>query len=117
MMSLPRPGFRAAASLAATLLGLGLAGTGCAADAPHLGEAFEQQVKPFLASYCTDCHGGKKPKGDLDLTPFTSGAAALAKVEIWKDAAKRVRGQDMPPLRHHDQDIKQPSESGRTQFI
>ena len=88
-----------------------------AVEPSQLAQAFDTQIKPFLGTYCLDCHGGKKPKGDLDLTTFTSGTSALAKIDIWKDAAGRVHAQDMPPAPKPGKEIKQPSEAERTQFI
>ena len=50
-------------TLAATLL----AGTtATAADAP----SFTKDVKPFLKTYCVECHGGDKTKAGLDLSTY-----------------------------------------------
>src|SRR5947209_20576377 len=32
--------------------------------------SYAQQVKPFLAKYCSECHTGDKAKGDLEMTTF-----------------------------------------------
>ena len=48
---------------------------------------FDREIAPLLAAHCTDCHGGPKPKGKLDLTRKTDGAA------LWE----RVSAGEMPP--------------------
>ena len=88
-----------------------------AVEPSQLAQAFDTQIRPFLGTYCLDCHGGTKAKGDLDLSTFTSGTSALAKIDIWKDAAGRVHAQDMPPAKAKGKELKQPSEAARTQFI
>ena len=43
-------------------------------DAAHdpLQLAFDSAVKPFLQSYCLDCHGDDEPEAMLDLSVFAS---------------------------------------------
>ena len=33
----------------------------------ELERRFAVTVRPFVESYCLDCHGGEKPKADFDL--------------------------------------------------
>src|SRR5690349_21841366 len=40
-------------------------------------DAFRSQVAPILERRCVRCHGGAKPKGDVDL----SSAAGVAKTD------------------------------------
>src|SRR6187399_546925 len=44
----------------------------CAASgaAPTEQTHFEQRVRPFLKSYCFDCHGGGSKEGNLSLDQF-----------------------------------------------
>ena len=35
---------------------------------PRLERQFNETVRPFLQTYCADCHNAEKHKGDLDLT-------------------------------------------------
>ncbi|MEO2087967.1 MAG: DUF1587 domain-containing protein, partial [Gemmataceae bacterium] len=77
---------------------------GPAADPPprdatpaSLEKAFEKSVRPFLETHCNSCHGGKKPKGDLDLTPFTSVGAVAKDPKRWELVLGRLRAGDMPP--------------------
>jgi hypothetical protein len=61
--------------------------------------AFDQQVRPLLATYCTGCHRADKAKGDLNLDQYASGAAALRARVVWKDVAEKLHTQEMPPAR------------------
>jgi hypothetical protein len=88
-----------------------------AVEPQQLEQAFDTQIKPFVGSYCLDCHNNEKAKGDLDLSIFTNGKSALSQFHIWKDAAGRVHAQDMPPASKPGKEFKQPSEAERTQFI
>jgi Protein of unknown function (DUF1592)/Protein of unknown function (DUF1588)/Protein of unknown function (DUF1595)/Protein of unknown function (DUF1587)/Protein of unknown function (DUF1585)/Planctomycete cytochrome C len=90
-----------------------------AMDSAQLTQAFDTQIKPFLSTYCLDCHNSKQSKGDLDLSSFTTGSSALApsQLGIWKEAASRVHTADMPPASKPGKEVKQPSDSERTQFL
>jgi Protein of unknown function (DUF1587)/Protein of unknown function (DUF1595)/Planctomycete cytochrome C len=58
---------------------------------------FGEHVKPFLASYCTGCHGGAKPKGKLALDKYADEAAALKDRKVWAHVAMSLRSGVMPP--------------------
>jgi hypothetical protein len=58
---------------------------------------FAKDVVPFLAKYCTSCHGGMKPKGGLDLTKFKDEAIASKSKHIWDKVVVNLRSGDMPP--------------------
>jgi hypothetical protein len=64
-----------------------------AAEARH----FDAQFRPLLAKYCTECHSGAKPKGQLSLDSLSldlKDAAARAK---WTAVIERLEAGDMPP--------------------
>ena len=46
-------------------------------DEQQLSGAFEGSVRPFLDTYCVSCHGKTKPKGDFDVSPFTTMKAVV----------------------------------------
>lgn len=85
----------------------------------NMSQVFDSQIKPFLSTYCLDCHNNTKAKGDLNLAQYLNGRSALSlsTVVIWKEAAGRVHANDMPPAAKDGKEIKQPSESERAQFI
>jgi hypothetical protein len=59
---------------------------------------FTKDVVPFLQKYCTGCHGGTKPKGDLDLTKYKDEAGASKVRHIWERVVANLKSGDMPPM-------------------
>jgi len=59
--------------------------------------SFSKHVAPFLATYCTGCHGGPKPKGRLALDVYKDEATALLARDAWDKVFRRVRDHEMPP--------------------
>src|SRR5579859_6802195 len=74
---------------------------------------FEREIRPWLSTYCTSCHGPTKAKADLNLSLIGSGEQALANPFLWKDAAARVQSMEMPPKKEPNQ----PSASERARFV
>ncbi|MCC6418926.1 MAG: DUF1592 domain-containing protein [Gemmataceae bacterium] len=58
---------------------------------------FARDIAPVLAKYCTNCHGGKKPRGDLSLEHLKTAADALKDPRLWDKVAQNLRSGDMPP--------------------
>lgn len=52
-------------------------------------------VVPLLKSYCVSCHGGDKPKGNLDLAKLAPDFARNA--ATWKSVVERLNEGSMPP--------------------
>jgi hypothetical protein len=66
--------------------------------APAAPPDFDKQIAPLLASYCTDCHSGPKPKGKLDLTRKAGAAHTLAPGKPTEsELYSRVAAREMPP--------------------
>lgn len=64
----------------------------------HAASPFENTVKPFLATYCLECHGGgKKVKGKVDFTKIRTQADLDAHFETWERAIELLREGEMPP--------------------
>jgi hypothetical protein len=59
--------------------------------------AFEKDIVPFFAKYCTACHGGKKPKADLSLEKFKDEKTAAEHRPLWEKVAQHLRSGEMPP--------------------
>ena len=95
MMRCPPP------TLLATLLALAAlpAEPARAADAPNAAAdaAFKGKVAPVLAKYCLNCHGGAKPKGDLDLSKHGDTASILTARKTWESVLEAVESGEMPP--------------------
>ncbi|MFL5245708.1 MAG: DUF1592 domain-containing protein [Gemmataceae bacterium] len=58
---------------------------------------FAKEVVPVLTKYCTSCHSGTKPKGDLALDGLKDEETARKKLEVWEGIAERLRSNEMPP--------------------
>jgi hypothetical protein len=58
---------------------------------------FSRNVAPLLAKYCTRCHGGRKPKGDMALDIYQDDRAALKNRHVWERVSANLRSGEMPP--------------------
>jgi hypothetical protein len=59
--------------------------------------SFDEHIQPLLAKYCIGCHGGEKPKGQLDFSVLHSQQDANRQFEVWAAASERLEAGDMPP--------------------
>jgi hypothetical protein len=75
-------------------------------------EIFTKQVKPFLATYCSKCHGENKSRGDFTYRYAIKAAGSPAFRPLWNHAAASVKAEDMPP----EKEDKQPSAAERKMF-
>src|SRR5262245_52424957 len=66
------------------------------APAP-LERQFRDVVRPFLQTYCLDCHGSQKPKGDLDLSAYSSPEAVAKDLRRWEAVLEQLQAGAMPP--------------------
>ncbi len=70
------------------------------ADAPSLLESrFREQVRPFLEGHCLGCHGAQKPKGDTNLSVFTTAAAVAGDLPRWELVQEQLENRTMPPAK------------------
>ena len=67
------------------------------ATATALERGFKNTVQPFVKNYCSECHSGKKPKGDLDLTAFASVGAVAKDLPRWETVLEQLESGAMPP--------------------
>ena len=78
-----------------------------AADAPKVAESpaakaikaatYQGQIVPLLQKYCVNCHGRRKPKGDLDFTLFGDESSVTKDRKLWQRVSEYVEAGDMPP--------------------
>src|SRR5690349_6579504 len=70
------------------------------ATTSHARTDFKTAVAPLLDKYCTDCHGGEKPKSDLSLE-FTGAREVEQRLlkdhQLFEHMAERIRLGEMPP--------------------
>ena len=60
---------------------------------------FREQVRPFLESYCLRCHGTEKPKGDMNLSGFTSAESVAKDLPRWELVLEQLEAGSMPPAK------------------
>ena len=87
------------------------ANTAKASSKPAAVVTFAGQVAPYLKKHCTSCHGGAKPKADLNLESFGDEAALVRGRKVWGRVKEFVEGGDMPP-----EDEPQPSPEESEKF-
>ena len=90
----------------ALLSGLVLAFVGLrtAADDPirnpeSVGVRFRETVRPFVETYCLECHGKDKPEGDLDLSAFTTAESVAKDLPRWELVLEQLEAGSMPPAK------------------
>jgi mono/diheme cytochrome c family protein len=59
--------------------------------------AYDDQVRPFLATHCVGCHGAVKPKGDFRIDQLAPDLDATTNRDRWLAVLKRVKAGEMPP--------------------
>ncbi|MEZ5402363.1 MAG: DUF1592 domain-containing protein [Bryobacteraceae bacterium] len=77
-----------------------------------LEKQFGTQVKPFVAAYCTACHGAKNPAAQFDLAQYGTMADTVRDHSRWALAAEKLKAHEMPP-----KGLKQPPEADREAVI
>jgi len=58
---------------------------------------YDEQVRPFLARHCQECHRGEKPKGKLHVDQLTASFSDAAVREKWHAVLQRIKAGEMPP--------------------
>ncbi len=76
-------------------------------------KTYHDQVAPFIATYCTHCHGEKKKKGGVTFEYAVKNPGTSAFRELWHQAVTNVKSHDMPP----DKEEKQPTAQERQMFV
>ena len=73
---------------------------------------FSQTVRPFVTSYCTDCHSGATPAASLDLQRYSTMESVVDDLGHWALVLSKLAAKEMPP-----KPMKQPAEELRRQVI
>jgi hypothetical protein len=63
-----------------------------------LASRYAARVRPFLKSYCFECHSGSKPEASLDLSVYASLADVVSDHPRWAQVLEKLRADEMPPL-------------------
>ena len=106
--------FRTALRVMGFLPGWLLSGVAAAApEAVELEREFAETVRPFLAAYCTGCHGQDKPKGQLDLSQYGDSKAVVRDHQQWAIVLEALTSKEMPP----EKATRQPPEALRARVV
>ena len=68
---------------------------------------FESHVAPFIKRYCTDCHGKKKPKAQMNLGAYKDTLSVIKDRKVWEKVLEAIVHREMPPPKKK----RQPSEA------
>jgi hypothetical protein len=78
-----------------------------------LEQTFQDEVKPYLKTFCLDCHGSEEPEAKLDLGGYSSANDVGTAHQMWAIVLERIEAGEMPP-----QDTEsQPSLQQRTAIV
>ncbi|HWE96372.1 MAG TPA: DUF1592 domain-containing protein [Tepidisphaeraceae bacterium] len=58
---------------------------------------FDRGVRPLLKTYCFQCHGPEKAKGDVNLSTFTGEGVVERDPKVWGDVLEQLNDRNMPP--------------------
>ena len=74
--------------------------------------SFEKTLKPFLKTYCNDCHGKSKQKGDRRFDTLSKAIADNNTLADYQDILDQLNLSEMPPSKS-----KQPADAKRQEVI
>ncbi len=86
---------------------------GADAGRSELQQRFRDAVRPFVETYCLECHGKEKPKGDFDLSAYTSLDRVAGDDRQWAKVLEKLKAGEMPP----DDAKRQPSADKRQRVV
>lgn len=84
-------------ALAITCRFTATAASSSVSDSAALNSRFSKSIRPFLETYCLDCHNPQKRKGKLDLSRFDSPAAVAKDFPQWDVLLQKLQEKEMPP--------------------
>lgn len=64
---------------------------------------FRENIRPFLATHCLRCHGSEKPKGDMNLSRFTTAESVAKDLPRWELVVEQLQAGNMPPAKARPQ--------------
>ncbi len=72
---------------------------------------YKDEVAPFVATYCSRCHGEQKKKGGVSFEYAVKNPGSPTFRPLFNQAAKNVKDRNMPP-----EETKQPTDAQRQMF-
>jgi mono/diheme cytochrome c family protein len=62
-----------------------------------LEQQFTTTIRPFMQSYCIDCHGKTSPSAQLDFTAYPNMASVVRDLPHWALVLEKIEAKEMPP--------------------
>ena len=56
--------------------------------------------RPFLKTYCIECHGAEKQKGDYRFDTLKTDLSDIETLETWQNILDQLNLGEMPPKKH-----------------
>lgn len=66
-------------------------------DESQLNQTFQKVVRPYLKTYCLDCHGSEDPEAKLDLSDYSTASDVATAHQTWAIVLERITAGQMPP--------------------
>jgi hypothetical protein len=60
-------------------------------------DSFAEDIKPLVSRYCSDCHGGDRPKAGLNLARYVDDLGVVKDRKFWGQVVEYVEAGEMPP--------------------
>ena len=73
---------------------------------------YQDQVRPFLDTYCLSCHGAEKQKADRRYDTLPATMSSVETMGLWQDIVDQLNKSEMPPEKS-----KQPTNAERMAVI
>ena len=83
-----------------------------AASSAPAADPFRDRIRPFLETYCYECHNSKKSEGELNLTRYESAAMLADDFRQWEHVVTFLESEEMPPA-----EAKQPPAAERAELL
>jgi hypothetical protein len=80
--------------------------------APGSPAQMDDKHRPFLESYCVECHGPAKHKGKVRLDDISTVIDTVERAELWQKVLNQINSGDMPP-----EEAKQPGATAKADFL
>ena len=62
-----------------------------------VGDGYDKQIRPFLITYCADCHGPKTQKAKLRVDKLDPDMIRGSDTDMWQEVLDLINVSEMPP--------------------
>ncbi len=58
---------------------------------------FDKQLVPFVQTYCSRCHGGRRKRGGINFDRYRDADSLTRDRKVWEQVLRNIRAREMPP--------------------